>query len=183
MFFRSERLFLRPCWPEDWQDLFSAINDEGVVRNLARAPWPYGTEDAQAFAGREWNGQEPSFLVTLPGAQGTRLIGGAGIHLEDGNATLGYWIARAYWGQGYATEAARALVSLGRALGHDRLVADHFVDNPASGRVLRKAGFCPTGRCVMRHSLGRGGEAPTLSYEIELGVASGDDGDGMKRAA
>ena len=42
MFFRSERLFLRPVWPEDWQAILNGIADEAVVRNLARAPWPYG---------------------------------------------------------------------------------------------------------------------------------------------
>ena len=40
MFFRSERLFLRPVWPEDWQAILNGIADEAVVRNLARAPWP-----------------------------------------------------------------------------------------------------------------------------------------------
>ena len=40
MFIRSKRLFLRPGWPEDWTELYTAINDEGVVRNLASAPWP-----------------------------------------------------------------------------------------------------------------------------------------------
>lgn len=183
MFFRSERLFLRPAWPEDWQDLHGAIADEGVIRNLARAPWPYGPEDARIFVGLPQDEKFPRLLITLPSASGTRLIGGAGIHSEAGDVTLGYWIARAHWGQGYATEAARSLVCLARALGHRRLVADHFVDNPASGRVLRKAGFRANGRKRMLHSLGRGGEAPTIGYEIELDAVSGDNGAGMKRAA
>jgi len=40
MFHRSERLLLRPAWPEDWQAVHAAIADEGIVRNLATAPWP-----------------------------------------------------------------------------------------------------------------------------------------------
>ena len=47
MFHRSERLLLRPPWPEDWQAVHAGIADEGVVRNLARAPWPYAEEDAR----------------------------------------------------------------------------------------------------------------------------------------
>ena len=47
MFIRSERLFLRPGWPEDWQELLSRIADESVVRNLAKAPWPYTADDAR----------------------------------------------------------------------------------------------------------------------------------------
>lgn len=183
MFFRSERLFLRPGWPEDWEEVLAAIADEGVVRNLARAPWPYMAEDAQAFVSRPQDPLFPRFLITLPGACGARLIGGAGIQDAGREVALGYWIAREHWGQGYATEAARALVCLARALGHRRLVADHFVDNPASGRVLRKAGFRATGQRRLRRSLGRGGEAWTLGYDIELDAVSGDGNDGMKHAA
>ena len=52
MFIRSERLFLRPGWPEDWAELLTAINDESIVRNLATVPWPYTMDDAIAFARR-----------------------------------------------------------------------------------------------------------------------------------
>ena len=50
MFIRSERLFLRPGWPEDWQELLGQIDDESVARNLAQVPWPYTAEDARQFA-------------------------------------------------------------------------------------------------------------------------------------
>lgn len=186
MFFRSERLFLRPGWPEDWEEILARIGDEGVVRNLARAPWPYTADDAKAFVAREQDPMLPDLVVTLPTADGATLIGSAGLgrHPESpADVQIGYWIAREHWGQGYATEAARALVCLARALGHTRLVADHFVDNPASGRVLRKAGFRATGRKRQLHSRGRGGTAPALGYEIDLDCVSGDGDDDMKRAA
>lgn len=174
MFIRSERLFLRPAWPEDAGELFAVIADEAVVRHLARVPWPYTIEDARAFVSRAPDWLFPRFLVTLPGAHGTCLIGGAGLHLEDSSIALGYWIAREHWGRGYATEAARTLVCLARTLGYRRLVADHFVDSPASGRVLCKAGFRPTGRTQPRHSRGRGGEAPSLGYAIALDANQGE---------
>ena len=47
MFARTERLLLRPGWREDAPALFRAIADEGIVRNLAQAPWPYGPGDAE----------------------------------------------------------------------------------------------------------------------------------------
>lgn len=56
MFIRSERLFLRPGWPEDWAELLALIDDESVVRNLARAPWPYSPADARAFASQAADG-------------------------------------------------------------------------------------------------------------------------------
>jgi len=170
MFIRSERLFLRPGWPEDWEDLYDGIADEGVVRNLAKAPWPYRPDHARAFAAKPQDPLEPHFFVTLPGADGAKLIGCIGLHRDDaGETELGYWFARAHWGRGYATEATRAVLSLARALGHRRVVAGHFVDNPASGRVLVKAGFRPAGAMRQRFSVGRGLEVPCLTYAAELG--------------
>ncbi|HEY6870997.1 MAG TPA: GNAT family N-acetyltransferase, partial [Novosphingobium sp.] len=119
MFFRSERLFLRPGWPEDWSDLFHGIHDAEIVRNLASVPWPYGPEDARAYAALPQQPRFPHFVVTLPGADGGQTIGTVGlIPAEGGQAELGYWIARAHWGRGYATEAARAALRIARTLGH-----------------------------------------------------------------
>ena len=168
MFIRSERLFLRPGWPEDWQELFGLIHDEGIVRNLARAPWPYTSGHAREFAARVQERGLPTFFVTLPGAQGAKLIGCAGLGRDGGEVELGYWIARDHWGRGYATEAVRAVLSVARALGHRRIVASHFLDNPASGRVLEKAGFTSAAGTTRRFSLGRGQEVPSRGYEISL---------------
>jgi len=178
MFIRSERLFLRPVWPEDWSDLLSAIDDEGVVRNLASAPWPYTADDARAFALLPQERLLPRFLVTLPTAEGARLIGSIGLSRSGEEVELGYWIGRAHWGQGYATEAARAVLSQARAIGHRRLVASHFVDNPASGRVLRKVGFCPSGDRRVRYSAGRQGVALAMTYALEFDAPGGCGDDG-----
>jgi RimJ/RimL family protein N-acetyltransferase len=177
MFIRSERLFLRPGWPEEWKELLTLIDDEQVVRNLARAPWPYTAEDAKTFAARPQERLLPSFFVTLPSAEGARLIGSVGLSRDGDEVELGYWIGRPFWGQGYATEAARAMLSLARVLGHKRLVASHFVDNPASGRVLRKLGFCPTGVVRERFSLGRGADACAHQLALTLGERSDCDDD------
>lgn len=178
MFIRSERLFLRPGWPEDWAELLDRISDERVVRNLARVPWPYTAEDARWFAGQQQDPRLPHFFVTLPTGDGpARLIGGIGLGEVEGEVELGYWFAREYWGQGYATEAARAVVSLARALGHRRLTAGHFLDNPASGRVLRKAGFTPTGRWRQRYSLSRGYEVTSVEHRLELDDPCNCDGE------
>lgn len=155
MFIRSERLFLRPAWPEDATELHAAIAHECVVRNLARAPWPYRVEDAQAFIGLSGDPHHPAMLITVPGASGARIIGGIGLNLGVDGPELGYWITPEAWGRGYATEAASALLRLARTLGHRRVAAYHFLDNPASGRVLEKLGFLPTGEIVQRRSLGR----------------------------
>ncbi|MGI9374663.1 MAG: GNAT family N-acetyltransferase [Tsuneonella suprasediminis] len=181
MFHRSERLFLRPAWPEDWEAVFEGIADQGIVQNLGRAPWPYAPEDARAFVSRRQDPDFPSFLVVIPDANGARPIGCVGIDNQNGEANLGYWLGRRWWGQGYATEAARAVCEIAHAIGHRRLVASHFVDNPASGRVLRKVGFRPTGIVRPHSSLGRGGAA--LAVELVREVECEEDGPPQMRAA
>lgn len=184
MFIRSERLFLRPGWPEDWSELRARIADEGIVRNLVKAPWPYTADSAREFLRAEQDPRLPQLLVTLPTSEGSALIGCAGLTPTEDGIELGYWIARDRWGQGYATEAARAVLSLARTFGHRRIVANHFADNASSGRVLRKLGFCPTGRTQPRFCLSRGENVPALGYELALDEPCGcDDPDMGKRAA
>lgn len=189
MFIRSERLFLRPAWPEDWAELHALIDDEAVVRNLSRAPWPYGPDDAKRFVAVPQGGNHPHFLATLPGAHGSRLIGCVGLIEESGETELGYWVAQAHWGRGFATEAVRSVLSLARTLGHHRVNARHFADNPASARVLEKAGFRPTGEIRLGHSPARSQPAPTVHHIIDLVAPVDCDGpeDGgfepMRRAA
>lgn len=166
MFHRTQRLFLRPAWPEDWEEVFGGIADEGVVMNLARAPWPYRAEDARAFVSRGQDPCRPSFLVIEPDTG--RAVGCAGIGDCDGDVEIGYWIARPFWGRGYATEAGGAIVQIARLIGHRRLRGSHFTDNPASGRVLRKLGFVPTGQVQARYSCARGQEAPACNYALDL---------------
>jgi len=179
VFHRTLRLFLRPPFPEDWEAILACIgSDEAIMRNLARAPWPYGEDEARSFAGLPQDPRLPHFLVTLPG---TGVIGSAGMGEHDGSLEIGYWIARAFWGRGFATEAAGAVLKIARAIGHRRLTAGHFADNPASGRVLRKIGFQPTGLVAKRHSRARAQQVPSVEYALDL--ASGSDPLPVMRAA
>ena len=169
VFHRSQRLLLRPVWPEDWQLVLDGIADEGVVRNLASAPWPYREDDARAFTSLPIEPQYPRFLITR--ASDAALVGCIGIDRSDAfddGAELGYWIAREHWGQGYATEAGRAVLTIARTLGYTRVMAMHFLDNPASGRVLEKLGFVSTGVTSLRHSCARGEQASAREYALEF---------------
>jgi RimJ/RimL family protein N-acetyltransferase len=174
MFARTERLLLRPGWGEDAPALFHAIADETIVRNLASAPWPYELADAEAFLATERSAHEATFLVFRRTRGAPELIGAAGLgRLPSGEAELGYWIARAHWGLGYATEAAQAVVEIARdGLRLRRLSAGHFTDNPASGRVLEKIGFKPTGIVAPRYSAGRREAAPCRLFRLDLGGAA-----------
>lgn len=170
MFARTTRTLLRPAWAEDEGALFRAIADEQIVRNLATAPWPYGLADARAWIAAERPAGRPAVLILDRTASRLRLIGAIGIHDAPGGLVeLGYWIGREDWGRGYATEAGVAMLRFARdGLHLTQIVAGHFLDNPASGRVLRKLGFQPTGAVRMRRSVARGGEAPVAEFVVQL---------------
>lgn len=170
MFARTDRLLLRPGWGEDAPALFAAIADEAIVRNLASAPWPYRLEDAQAFLGVERGTEAPTFLIFRRTMGAPQLVGTIGLaRHSNGEVELGYWIARPFWGLGYATEAGAAVVAIARdGLRLSKLVSRHFTDNPASGRVLEKIGFKDRGTVTPRYSVGRGTLAPCRDFECDL---------------
>lgn len=183
MFARTARLTLRPGWPEDAIALTRAIAHEAVVTKLSRAPWPYVLGDAQMFLAQPRAPDIASFLIFDDPAGTPRLVGGIGIDVrnEAGEPELGYWFTPDVWGRGYATEAGRAVVQIARhAMGLQRLTASHFLDNPASSRVLEKLGFQPSGRIEPCFSKARGAAAPSALYELDLADQSCG---GMKLAA
>ena len=176
MFARTERLLLRPGWKEDAPALFQAICDERIVCNLANAPWPYSFADAESFLDRQPGGPlDARWLITLRTEASPRLIGCIGFgHDSDGSLEFGYWVARPYWGQGFATEAGKAVVDIARhGLRLKLLRAGHFIDNPASGRVLGKLGFRHFGT-ALRYSAGRAAETPCKLFELDLQTDSAE---------
>ena len=176
MFTRTARLLLRPGWAEDAPALASAIGDQRVVRNLATAPWPYGLRDAEAFLTRPRDPLLPSLLIFERTDGDPLLAGGCGLgRTPSGGVELGYWIARPFWGRGFATEAATAVIDIARTLRLPRLVASYFLDNPASGRVLEKLGFEPTGVIAPRLSCGRGTEGLARMLTLQLGAQAADE--------
>jgi RimJ/RimL family protein N-acetyltransferase len=166
---RTERLVLRAPRPRDAKAIARLINDRRIAENTARIPHPYSLADAHAFlAQANRDPREPSFLITL--ADGT-IVGGCGIHAVRGrDPEPGYWIGMPYWGRGYATEAARALVDHAFAdLGCERLSSRARVSNPASRRVLEKCGFQWTGVSLIRiHALQS--SAPVDCFRLDRGL-------------
>jgi len=169
MFARTPRLLLRPGFPEDAPALAAAIADKAIVMNLAVVPWPYSMRDAEAFLAKPRDPVLPSLLIFERGTGALELVGACGLaRRPSGSVELGYWIARACWGRGYATEACTALVDIARTLGLPSLEGSHFVDNPASARVLEKLCFEPLGIIAPRMSCARGEEVPARLMRLEL---------------
>ena len=154
----TARLRLRTAAPTDAARIVALVGDPQVSRGLARVPHPYSRDDAEAFLGaiEGWPAELRPLVVELPD-EGA--VGMMGFQYEPGVpwAEVGYWFGRSYWGRGYATEALTAALAWAHdSWGRRAVLAGHFADNPASGRVLEKAGFLYTGAVEERLSLARG---------------------------
>ncbi|MEZ6024529.1 MAG: GNAT family N-acetyltransferase, partial [Hyphomonadaceae bacterium] len=141
----TKRLKLRELRITDASRVARFCGDPGVGRMLAMTPQPYLPVAAEGWImivrARAQAGNDYVFGVEMPGEG---LIGVIGAHRKKGDAfEIGYWYGRPYWGHGFASEAGSAFVAQAHALGD--LQSSHFVDNPASGRVLEKIGFAYTG--------------------------------------
>ncbi len=134
---------MRRFVPSDAARVHEIQSDWDVARMLRMASYPPGRAGLEAWLEEheaEWlAGTAYRFGLVLDG----RIIGCADVdEIRDGAGELGYWLDRAWWGQGLAGEAAAAVreFALG-ALGLRRLLSGHAVDNPASGRILIRLGF------------------------------------------
>ena len=158
---KTARLNLRTLVHGDARRIAELAGDWDVASMTGRIPFPYSEEAANYWVDGLAENEEV-FGIDLHG----ELIGICGFTLEeDGDAELGYWIGKPYWGQGYATEAARVVMSYGFGkMGVRRFVCKHLDGNEASARVIRKLGFrhtgTATGWCEARQC-----ELPAQTYE------------------
>lgn len=144
----TQRLILRAPTLTDMPACVAILNDYDVAKNLQRVPHPFTealfVESLARTDQERRDGSAYKFAVT-------RAMDGALIGLcsaergEHGAWEFGYWYGKPYWGQGYATEAARPMIRFAfEDLEANMLTAGWFDDNPASGAVLHKLGFSIT---------------------------------------
>ena len=147
----TERLKLRPFTAADGARVVEMLGDFEVSKWLARVSHPFGAGDLRLL-NEDGTSRWPDLMaITLDG----EVIGdtGAGPH-------FGYYIDRAHWGRGYASEAAKAAVNHGfGALNHEAMEAGVFDGNTASRRILDRLGFRESGR-EMRLCRARNTELP-----------------------
>ncbi len=163
----TERLILRAPRLGDVKAIALLINDRRIAENTTRLPHPYGTEDAERFIASV-NRQEGEATFAI--VRGDTLIGGCGIDPHADGPEVGYWLGVPHWGQGYATEAVRALVDYAFGeLSHEALTAGARVINPASRRVLEKCAFQWTGVRLTRIRAINSG-APVDRFRLDRGL-------------
>lgn len=163
----TERLVLRAIEPRDRTRLVELANNWRVVKNLSMMPFPYTEASADEWIGLQdglWaGGKSVTLAITIGGA----LVGGIGIGVRDHQDwELGYWLGEPYWNRGYASEAAVAVRDFAfEDLNLEKIVAGHYADNHASGRILGKLGFRYT-RESARFSLARGTKVRCLDMDL-----------------
>ena len=151
----SDRLILRPFTLADAPDIHRMVADRDIASTTLLIPHPYEDGMAEEWIGThqsqfEW-GEQIIFAIVLR-ADGS-LLGNITLRINqsDEHGELGYWIGKPYWNMDYATEATQAVIRYGfEVLGLQRIFAGHFTRNPASGRVMQKAGMTYKG-CFRKH--------------------------------
>jgi RimJ/RimL family protein N-acetyltransferase len=142
----TDRLMLRPFTLADAPAVQEMVSDRDVAATTFAVPHPYPEGGAQEWIRKQpaahESGQRVTLAITLRKEQ--TLIGSINLRITAGNrrAEMGYLIGKAHWGNGYATEAAAAMVRYAfDVLDLSRVYAHHMTINPASGRVLEKIGM------------------------------------------
>jgi RimJ/RimL family protein N-acetyltransferase len=170
----TERLLLRRFRRSDAALIELYASDPRVARMTERIPHPYPPGLAESFVRRVAPGAagEVGWAIDAGADAGNGLIGTIMLRLpEPGVARIGYWLAPACWGTGYASEAAEAVVGFARDAGMREVTARVFQDNPASVRVLLRAGFAYVDDGEV-YSVARGTVVPTHNYRRPLGDAA-----------
>lgn len=176
----TPRLLLRPPEASDAAAIARCVGDYDVAKTTASIPHPYSIEIAEGWIefarAKIRRGLAWSFAIEqwTPDGLSLGVVGGASLfkRSEGADWEVGYNVAKPFWGRGIATEALVGLIDWARAeLDPPRLVAGYFEDNPASGRVLQKAGFRPTGTRKPIYSLARDAKTICIDLSLELVAA------------
>lgn len=142
----TERLILRSFEIADATALYELANDPKIA-DTTTLPHPYPEESAGEWINlhAQLRADDKEYIFAVISKAEKRLIGTAtllNVSRPNSRAELGYWIGSAFWGKGYATEVAKALIGFGfHVLNFNRLGAGCLARNPASARVLEKAGL------------------------------------------
>ena len=168
----KERIRSRPWLDGDAPVLFKYASDPEVG---PRAGWPphKSVEESLEIIRTVFNDATCTWAIEWKetgeaiGAMGYGPSCQCNLPAREGEPLIGYWVARPYWNQGICTEALRLMLDRIRKTTEIKsLISGHFIDNPASGRVMEKCGFFPTGETVVDPEQGR--DTPIRVLRLEL---------------
>ena len=142
----TARLRLRELSTADIPEIVGLLADPAIAEMTLNIPYPYRTSDAVYWLNTAYQGfaNHEQYVFGVEQRATGLFVGGIGLTLLSrfDRAEAGYWMGRPFWGQGFATEALQALLHFGfDNLKLHKIIATHLTKNPASGRVMQKAGM------------------------------------------
>ena len=168
----TERILLRPWREEDAVALYRHASDPEVG---PRAGWsPHKSVDESRNIIRTLFANDHTWAIVQK--ESREPIGcicyytpdESNIGIGPNDAEVGYWVARPYWNRGICTEALQLMLDhIRKTTEIKSLIGSHFIDNPASGRVMEKCGFVPTGETCVDESLA-GSDSPMRVLRLEI---------------
>lgn len=162
---KTERITLRPWLETDAKALYKYASDPEVGPQAGWAPHLSEEESLEIIRTVFHN---PTTWAIVWNATG-EAIGAIGygpscdcsLPALDGEPTVGYWVGKPYWGKAICTEALRLMIThIRNTTNIKSLISGHFIDNRASGRVMEKCGFKPTGEIAFDDNLYCGADKP-----------------------
>jgi RimJ/RimL family protein N-acetyltransferase len=160
----TKRLILRPLRDDDAYAMAIALNNFEVAKNLARVPHPYSVSSAMAFINLQRDFAQPSVVSGIVfKCAPDELIG---LVAYEANQEFGYWLRECCWHMGIMSEAASALVR--HAMTQTDIVylnSGYHIDNPNSGRILRRLGFLET-HVEMNFSIAQNKDVPVMKMQL-----------------
>ena len=169
----TERLLLRPWLDSDAEALFKYASDPDVG---SRAGWPphKSVEESLEIIRTLFHNDTTWAIVLKDTGEPIGAIGygpscDCKLPARNGEPIVGYWVAKSYWNQGICTEALTLMLDhIVNATDIPSLISGHFIDNPASGRVMEKCGFVATGETCIDETQYQGENRPIRVLRLEI---------------
>ena len=170
----TNRIILRPWRDSDAETLFKWASDPDVGPRAGWAPHQ-SVEESLEIIRTVFNDALHTWAIVLK--ESDEAIGAMGygpscecdLPAREGEPLIGYWVAKPYWNQGICTEALRLMLDhIRQTTDIKSLISGHFVDNPASGRVMEKCGFVPTGETCIDANQYQGANRPIRVLRLEI---------------
>lgn len=172
----NDRILLRLWCESDAEALFKWASDPDVG---GRAGWPphKSVEESLEIIKTVFHNDTTWAIVLKESGEAIGAIGygpscDCNLPAREGEPITGYWVGKPYWNQGICTEALQLMLKhIAKTTKIPSLISGHFIDNPASGRVMEKCGFFATGETCIDPMQYQGEDRPirVMRLEIERG--------------
>lgn len=169
----TDRIILRPWHESDAETLFKWASDPDVG---TRAGWPphKSVEESLEIIRTLFNNDTTWAIVLKESGEAIGAMGygpscDCDLPAREGEPLIGFWVGKTYWSQGICTEALKLMIEhIKETTDIKSLISGHFIDNPASGRVMEKCGFTATGETCIDPTQYQGANRPIRVLRLIL---------------